>query len=328
MLAPRSLARFSCLCCLLLGRGLAAPLGQAWASPPVVPGTGTPIADVGDDFEDPAWEYIPNNPKSSGEQDGRRRTPFGVSNNGRWAEGDGRGHPDLVRRIETPPGGLPGSSGALLLATRLPGIPGTISYEAQQDDLFLLIAGRVGALLPSRSPSAVVRVYVPPFEEWEDRSGSHFAFRATVRGVKAGSSQTEPYWPGLFFQFQDGNSRRDRQDRAQLLVRAGERGQDYTVRDVAQTGWWTLGMSFTADGRVHYFARPGIDDLTESDYLTSHYCYGFRAVHFKQVFFDVWSRSDGQNWSTGWVIDDPTIYVLGPAPTLAERRPTPQPKRR
>ncbi len=297
----------------------------ALASPPVVPGTGNPIPGVGDDFEDPEWEYIYNLPKSSGEQDGRRRTPFGGARNGRWAEGDGRGQPDLVRRIPTPEGGLPGSEGALLIATRITGIPDAVTHEAHQDDLFLLISGRVGAISPSRSPSAVVRVFVPPLEEWEDRSGSHFAFRATLRGVKPGERKTEPYWPGLFFQFQDGSTRKDKRDSAYLLVRAGERGQDYGIRPITQTGWWTLGMSFTGDGRVHYYARPGIEDLTESDYLVSHYCYGFRAAQLKQVFFDIWNRSDGQAWSTGWVIDDPTIYVTGPPPGLAQQPPKSKP---
>ncbi len=31
----------------------------------VVPGTGIELTKVGDDFEDPAWNYIPNNPKST-----------------------------------------------------------------------------------------------------------------------------------------------------------------------------------------------------------------------------------------------------------------------
>ncbi|HUP79580.1 MAG TPA: hypothetical protein VM260_13595, partial [Pirellula sp.] len=31
----------------------------------VVPGTGVQLMQVGDDFEDTSWEFIPNNPKSS-----------------------------------------------------------------------------------------------------------------------------------------------------------------------------------------------------------------------------------------------------------------------
>ncbi len=289
------------------------------ASMPVVPGTGELVTGVGDDFEDPEWKYIPNSPKSSGEQDGRRRAPFGHSANGRWIEGDGRGQPDLVKRIETPPGGLEGSTGALWIASQFTGIPGMRTAESTQDDLFMIVAGRVGGIPVSKSPSAVVRVFVPAFDQWEDRTGSSFAFRATLRGSKFGESETEPYWPGLFFNFNSGHYRQDKKDSAYLVVRSGPRGEDYKVRNVTETGWWTLGMSFTPDGRVHYYAHPGIADLTSADHLASHHCYGFRALQLKQVFFDVWNLVDGQHWSTGWVIDDPKVFVVGQPPQLVRQ---------
>jgi len=72
---------------------------------------------AGDDFEDPAWTYVPNNPKSSYDVDKQLRGPAGYSTNRRWRENTDRGHPDMVRRVETPEGGLEGSTGALLLAS-------------------------------------------------------------------------------------------------------------------------------------------------------------------------------------------------------------------
>ena len=68
---------------------------------------------VSDDFEDPNWAYIPQDPKSTEDIDENQRGPMGRSTNGRWYEGIKRGHPDIVRRVPTPAGGLPGSTGSI-----------------------------------------------------------------------------------------------------------------------------------------------------------------------------------------------------------------------
>ena len=70
-------------------------------------------------------------------------------------------------------------------------------------------------------------------------------------------------------------------------------------------------MSFTTDGAVHYFASPGVDDLTSADYITSQYPYGYHAESFETFFFNVANMDDGKTWSTPWVIDDPTLYCVG-----------------
>ena len=129
----------------------------------VVPGTGRKLDKVGDDFEDAEWKYLPNLPKSSEEQDKQVRAPGGVSANGRWFEPGKRGQPDMVRRVETPEGGLAGSQGALLLRSCYTGIPGRPSGRPQQDDFSCDIASRIGGPISvSSTPSIVVRVYLPP----------------------------------------------------------------------------------------------------------------------------------------------------------------------
>jgi len=290
------------------------------ASRPLVPGTGQKVANVGDDFEDPEWDYVFNGRKSSREQDGQSRKPLGYSKNGRWYEGPGRGHPDLIRRVETPAGGLEGSTGALMLATRHSGVLERPSRENGQDDLFMHVAGRIGGIIPvSRGPSAVIRVYVPPFDQWEDRTGASFGFRTTVRAINPKTRQKEAIWPGIFCHFNSETNRRVREDSANLIVRSGNRGNDY--RGPALTpGWWTIGMSFTPDGRVHFYASEGIDDLTAEDHLGSHYCYGYRCVEFKDVFVDVFNANNGRDWSTPWIIDDPAVYVVKPTRKNIARR--------
>ncbi len=94
-----------------------------------------------------------------------------------------------------------------------------------------------------------------------------------------------------------------------LLVRSDDRGADFFGPRITEPGWWTLGMSFTPDGRVHYYAKAGVEDLTAQDYLASHFCYGFRCQRLNTYFFDVISPDDGRTWSTKWVIDDPAVFV-------------------
>jgi hypothetical protein len=285
---------------------------QALAQP-LVPGTGQLVPQAIDDFEDPNWAYVYNAPKSSNENDKQTRGPTGTSRNGKFFEPALRGQPDFIQRVETPPGGLPGSTGAMMIATRDSGVPGRPSRSNQQDDL---IARMGGAISVSRSPSVVVRVYLPPFEEWQPKTGNSFGFRASCFGRrpsnvprKRGSPASDTYWPGFFIHFTSKNDRRTQQDYAALLIRSDQRGADFWGPRIDGPGWWTLGMSFTPDGQVHYYAKAGVEDLTAEDYLASHYCYGFRCQRLETYFFDVVSPDDGKTWSTKWIVDDPMVYV-------------------
>jgi hypothetical protein len=287
----------------------------------LVPGTGQRMVKVGDDFEEPKWNYVFNNPKSSDEQDKQQRLPAGRSANGRWYEGVMRGHPDVIRRVSTPEGGIEGSEGALLMVSRQTGIPGSYSRTMQQDDLIVDVQSRLGYSIPvSWSPNVVVRVYLPPFEEWERRTGPSFGFRAACEthrmkpnkksksrwGGGGSSWQQDTYWPGLFIQFQQGDGK-SIADSASFSVRSGPSGHDFQGPKIKELGWWTLGMSFTPDGRVHYFARPGVEDLTAEDHITSQNPYGFQCERLDTFFFNVVSGDNG-NWSTPWIIDDPMLY--------------------
>ena len=61
---------------------------------------------------------------------------------------------------------------------------------------------------------------------------------------------------------------------------------------------------------IHYYASPGVDDLTEDDYLTSQYPYRRHAERFETLFFNFCNKNDGQTWSTPFLIDDPRLYVV------------------
>ncbi len=297
----------------------------------VVPGTGTLIDFVGDPLEDPEWEFIHNHPKSSREQDEKTRFPNGRATNGRWFEGPERGQPDLMKVVPTPAGGLPDSQYALLVRTLHSGIPGRSSFEVQQDDLIVDGVSRIGAIPVAEVPSIVTRVYLPPAEEWENRTGPHFGFRGTasttiwkteeksqqrfgrLRSIRPQTYRAkEQYWPGIWVHFRSETDRNVEKDSAFLTVRGNRLGHDFNVMEIPaeEFGWWTLGMSFTADGRVHYYARRGVDDLTEADHLTSQLPYSYTAEIMENMFYNFCNYEDGKTWSTPFVIDDPRLYVV------------------
>jgi hypothetical protein len=286
-----------------------------------VPGAGTCIEYVSDDFEDADWKFIHQHPKSSREQDERVRGPMGKSANNRWHEGPERGQPDQIQVIPTPPGGVPGSTQALLLRTLHSGIPGYNSRDVQQDDLISNSLERIRGGIPvSERPSVTAHVYLPPVEQWERRSGPQFGFRAscsTMTTTKtagifsfARESEVEPYWPGMWIHFRAAGQRGAKTDSAYIAVRGDRLGRDFHAKEIDQFGWWTFGMSFSPDGMVHYYASPGVDPLTAADHITSQYPYSYTARQFRTYFFDVCNLNDGRTWSTPFVIDDAKLYVV------------------
>jgi hypothetical protein len=285
-----------------------------------LPGTGTCVDYVSDDFEEAGWKFNHRMPKSSREQDQAVRGPMGNSSNDRWHEGPERGQPDQIQVTPTPPGGLPGSQHALLLRTLHSGVPGYNSYDVQQDDLIANSLMRLRGGIPvSERPSVTVRVYLPPAEQWEKRSGPQFGFRSSVSTLTTGKTagifswakedEVEAYWPGMWIHFRAKGTRGNKVDSAYIAVRGDRLGRDFYAKEITQFGWWTFGMSFSPDGMVHYYAGPGVDPLTSADYITSQYPYSYTARQFRTYFFDVCNRNDGKSWSTPFVIDDPKLYL-------------------
>ena len=211
--------------------GLLVGLSAQQVQAQFVPGSGFKIDAVGDDFEDEKWAYVPNWPKASQNLDGQTRHNLGEATNGRWYESAYRGQPDVIRRVKTPPGGLPGSKGSLLLKSKFTGIPEMITRKQQQDDFLANVNGQIGSIPVNYSPSVVVRVFLPPWEEWEQRTGATFGFRADCEGVmtkeekKRGLFGTrikqvqkvDAYWPGFFIQYNCKKDPRFDRDSALLL---------------------------------------------------------------------------------------------------------------
>ncbi len=299
---------------------LLSPLNAFGQRSAFVPGTGSEITKVGDDFEDPEWRYIFNGTKSTEDINERQNQPLGKSANGRWFEGIKRGHPDIVKRVPTPPGGLPGSEGALLMQSLYTGIPKRPSYKMHQNDFICNVQYRVGGPISvSQAPSITTRVYLPPIDQWEHRNGPHFAFRAALETTKVEQKQRlfftsterekEIYWPGLFILLESKHKTGKEHDYAYFRIRSNRGGGDMKGPAITTTGWWTLGMSFSSDGMVHYYAKPGVEDLTSEDYITSQYPYGYRCERFRSFFYNVVNGDNGRDWTTPFIVDDPKVFV-------------------
>ena len=318
---------------LALGSSLVAGGVHASGSTPmkaVVPGSGIPVARTGDDFEADDWNYYPQLPKSSWNIDKEVRVPGGVSHNGQWVEAAKRGQPDVVRRVATPKGGLPGSRGSMLIQSLYSGVPGRLSYEEQQDDLLSNSEAMAGRAIPvAWSPNCVCRVHIAPPTKWEERNGASFGYRIGLVG--AGQKNNEEYWPGFFCHMERGLKNNQRTYTIRNWVRADGWGHDVPTLACEADSWMTMGMSCTPDGACHFFVRAGIDDLEEKDNVGGHWPYSYRAHSFQCFFFNVINLDDGRSVSTPWVIDDalllcatpPLARVRGSQPTAAARQPVP-----
>jgi hypothetical protein len=200
------------------------------------------------------------------------------------------------------------------------GIPGKPSGTMHQDDFVCNVQYRLNRRIPvSQIPSVTTRVYLPPVEEWERRNGPHFGFRLAIETTmdkehgafifKTSGPENEVYWPGLFIEFESKYQTKKDHDYAMIRIRSNRKGADFAGPTITQTGWWTFGMSVTPDGMVHYYAAPGIEDLTAESYITSQYPYGYKAERFRTFFYNVCSADDGRRWSTAFIVDDPKVYV-------------------
>lgn len=298
---------------------IAVPAFQGRAHGQIVPGTGIRQMRVGDDFEDENWKWFPNGHKASREQDEMERRPLGQAANRRWFESPKRGMPDVIERVETPAGGIPGSKGSLKLQTLNTGVPGRPNRKMEQDDFIMACASRIGGTDISRGPNVTCRIWLPPYQNWENRSGSHFGYRidvkTTVTEKKRGLlfmrsvKEQEAYWPGFFFEFHSETDPRYEEDEAVVLIRGNNTGHE--VKSVKLSpGWWTFGMSVSTDGRIHYYAHEGVHDLKSSDHLYSSYPYGYTAELFATQFFNSVNMNDGRTFSTPFIIDDPAFFTL------------------
>jgi len=201
------------------------------------------LNELCDYFEDTSWSYNPQTEEFYKKL---------------WRGGSGRGIPELLKRVTTPTGGKDGSKYALEICTNE-----TEIYKDKnltQEDLLTAEYEQIlkRKLTRADQPVFIVRVWLPPFDQWGDQRSFGFRHESFLEnGVKDQHYST--IWlvydrsmkPKPFFKYRIGTN--------ELFYEV------YDPRLIEQDGWWTIAIAFDKNGFCHYYAHPGVGDLTEKD---------------------------------------------------------------
>jgi hypothetical protein len=229
-------------------------LGAAWlgfvlASHAIagVPGVGVVVDAISDEFEAPwTFNYQTN-----------------LSSNGLWY-GQFRGAPETLQLIAPPDGGTTESASVLRLRSvdvnddPYPGMEDLVSnfYDSTLLGRFLEF---------SEEPSFVTFAYFPPVSQWPlTVDGAHcFGFRVAAwdHTLVSTSNPHGEYYPSIWaYRASDGQG--------YLLARVGD-GYigDVPIAQITTTGWFTLGLSWNAQGQIEYYAAAGRRALGTGDLI-------------------------------------------------------------
>jgi hypothetical protein len=117
----------------------------------------------------------------------------------------------------------------------------------------------------AEEPSLVTYAWFPPVSQWPlTAEGAHcFGFRVAARDhtLVSTSNPLGEYYPSIWaYRGSDGLG--------YLRARVGDGfAYDVTIAQVVTTGWFTLGLSWDAAGRIEYYAAAGRRALTASDLI-------------------------------------------------------------
>ena len=186
---------------------------------------------------------------------------------------------------------------------------------------------RLGRSIPMAwQPSCTVRVYLPRMGTVgkAQRSVVRHASRLQRHAIRTAPSKTT----GRACSSCSTRRRTKKATRtaAKLTIRGDRLGRDVRSLDIKEPGWWTLGMSFTADGQVHYYGHEGVDDLTADDFLMSSFPYSMKCITFNNFFFNVANWDNGQHVvdavgdRRSEVVRDPAAGPDGRSACTASRR--------
>ncbi|MDB6147185.1 MAG: hypothetical protein JWO45_849 [Spartobacteria bacterium] len=141
---------------------------------------------------------------------------------------------------------------------------GDDSYPSAED-MISTYSDQIGrALDAAEGPNVVTWIWLPPFQEWPtgfNASGFRewLGFRVTAYDADL-SLNGGLYFPGIYVATDDTGPC--------FIARVGDGyGPDVTIGRIAAAGWWTLGLSWNAQGKTEYYAAPGRVTLTSADLL-------------------------------------------------------------
>ncbi|MFH1507170.1 MAG: hypothetical protein ABIG46_01910 [Candidatus Omnitrophota bacterium] len=226
---------------LLLISGVESKAGETTDIPNVL-GRNHRLNDLCDDFEDVNWYF---------DYDKRE------SNNGLWKANTGdndKGEPEILKRVSPPAGGIIGSTGALVIQTNIP--EKVVDKNKDQEDSESTGTGQ-HKLSREKQPVFIVRVYLPPFAEWGDYYS--FGFRILAYG---NAPHDTPAVPSIWIRY-EGKIKG-----AHFYFRIFDKqGMPVEVigKPIKQYGWWTLAIAFDQNGNSRFYAKPGVEPLSNSD---------------------------------------------------------------
>lgn len=186
------------------------------------------------------------------------------------------------------------------------------------EDMITTYSDQIGRPLDaSDKPSVVASVWFPPFSEWP--TGVNATDFREWLGFRVGAVDTALpdnnglYFPGIFVSTDDAGPC--------LIARVGDGyNPDVTIGRVSVSGWWTLGLSWNAQGRTEYYAAPGQVTLTARNllYTTPTMSDPMANRSMDQVLGNFWALRmtyppTGQ-LSPNWLIDFERVYVGNPPP--------------
>jgi hypothetical protein len=282
-----------------------------------LPGEGQtrhPLAS--ENFDDPSWSYIYNNPKSTADGNGQANVPGGTSTVGyvafntwypRIVEDTYRGHEDVIERTTSP---TAAGAGALRLTTKNDGISITDCISWQHTQAITPAAYMSAA----DNYSAVVSIYAPDPNGTTNWGGGDWV---RLMGMVGGASFGQSWpWVAAHEEALGTNS---------WVLYVGQSGQPgdslqyvncitkFPALRIAGAGWWKIGTTTDGNG-LNYFIRQGLGDFDASHYI---------GTRRSGLVTDIYSMPGGTLWmergSTitnmpDWVIDELNLYYTRRVP--------------
>jgi hypothetical protein len=283
-----------------------------------LPGQGQlrdPLAS--EDFEDPAWVYTYNNPKSQLDGGRSANIPAGESTVGytirgtwypRFIEDTYRGHPDTIERTTA----RAASGAAALRLSTVDDSVSRIDAVSWQQRQAVTPEGFIPA---SEKPSAIVRVYVPDPKGTPGWGGEDIFL---LMGMVGGSFGQRWPWCGAH---EDENAPGFY---TWACWTGGGTDDDpfiyntYTNMPRLQIkgpGWWTIGTSVESNS-LDFFIHEGLGAIEMSDHVGT-----VRRGTITEIYGmpggTVWmERASTNSPMPDWIVDDMDFYSGFPPPEL------------
>lgn len=208
--------------------------------------------------------------------------------------------PESLKPVDTPIGGRPGSHGALEMSR--------IDDPWQQEMLSPAFKNKLGrALKREDQPIFIVRIYLPPFDQWGD--AYHFGFRQQTyaKGIEKviPEAKDDKYSTSIWVK-KDGK-------KISFYFRAANvQPNDQPGGPAVKPGWWTWAIAFDKNGIGHYYISEGTASPTKDDEVFDTTKFQpSNNPHMEEIEYSYFAIARGGG-NPKFVIDDYEVWVKKP----------------